>query len=458
MRRQTPNLGSRPALPSYPSGPVRPPVGPRPPRGAAAALALTALAAGCWPWSGEPYQSVQFKADHALTQLDQPVALTTVMNTTTCSPDWSITEAQSGKESQGASITKDGPNATFTARTPGDYVVTARCGNSSYKQRITAFAPSVTLSPSVPKELPFGCQDAMAGPRGRILCVDLGVHVVDPETGTEVGKTAEAAPQTWGLDVEGDRFVTVGIGCTPNRDGCKGMKVEGGMYLYQLGPDDKPVLLGHRADSAQLVPLLDGNRLFVSNDQKISRYTLQDPSKAAEVGCIANKDLGLIPVPFFLGGKLGVLSWNNQLLVHDPEMATLVCSSPTKALARLDLDPERKNAIFYTRPAVNGSLLYIGSSVALTTVDMTDPLSPSVVDRLGISTDSAVIHGGRLFVLADASVVALDLIEPRHPRPVAQLRLPNDRFGMGGSFDRVLVAGGKLWLARNKTLRSIDIR
>lgn len=455
MRRQTPNLGSRPALPTYPSGPARPPVVPRPPRGAAAALALTTLAAGCWPYHS--HESVQFKSEYALTQLDQPVPLTTGQGTT-CFPDWSVAEAASGRESQGASVTGDGPKATFTAHAPGEYVITARCGDASYKQRITAFAPSATLSPSAPKELPFGCQDAMPGPRGRILCVDHGVHIVDPETGAEVGKTAEAVPETWGLDVQGDRFVTVGIGCTPSREGCKGMTVEGGMYLYQLGSDDKPAPLGHLASSAQMVPLLDGTRLFVSDEQKIRRYSLQDPTKAAEVGCIENKELGLIPVPFFLGGKLGVLSWNNQLVVHDPDRATGACSSLTKSLARLELDPERKSAIFYTRPVENGALLYIGSSVALTTVDLTDPLQPSVVGRINISTDSAVIHGGRLIVLADASIVALDLLDPRHPRPVAQLRLVTGRFGESGTFDRVLVAGGKLWHARAKTLRRIDIR
>lgn len=416
---------------------------------------MGALGAGCFPF--EPLQHVQFKVEYALTQLDQPVTLTTI-NGTTCFPDWSVTEAASGKESPGAQVKGDGPTATFTARAAGDYVITARCGDASYKQRITAFAPSVTLIPSVPRELPFSCQDAMPGPRGRVLCVDRGVHVVDPATGAEVGKTAEPVPRTWGLDVEGDRFVSVGIGCTANRDDCGSTTIEGGMYLYQLGPDDKPVQLAHLAKSALMVPLLDGNRLFVSNNEQIIRYSLQDPSKAAEVGCIAGKDLGIVPVPFFIGGKLGVLSWDNQLLIHDPEAALPVCSSPAKPLARLELDPEHKSAIFYTRPAVNGSLIYIGSTLALSTVDLSDPRNPSLVGRLGISTGSAVIHGGRLIVLADSSVVALDLIDPRSPRPVAQLRLTKDRFGEAGSFDRVLVAGGKLWLARTKTLRSIDIR
>lgn len=434
---------------------------PRPPRRVAAALtlgalgALGSLGAGCFPF--EPYQSVQFKSEHALTQLDQPVALTT-MKGTTCFPDWSVTEAASGKASQGASVKGDGSTATFTARAPGDYVITARCGDASYKQRITAFAPSATLIPSAPKELPFACEDAMPGPRGRILCVDRGVHVVDPATGTEVGKTAEPVPQTWGLDVEGDRFVSVGTGCTANRDGCGSTTVEGGMYLYQLGPDDKPTQLGHLGNSAFMVPLLDGNRLFISNSEQIIHYSLQDPSKAAEVGCISGKDLGPVPVPFFIGGKLGVLSWKNELLVHDPEMATRVCSSPARPLARLELDPEHKSAIFYTRPAVNGSLIYVGSTLALSTIDLSDPLRPSLIGRLGISTGSAVLHGGRLIVLADKSVVALDLIDPRSPRPVAQLRLTKERFGEGGSFDRVLVAGGKLWLARKKTLRSLDIQ
>jgi hypothetical protein len=457
MRRQTPHsLPSRPALPTYPT---RPPSEPRPPRALSGLclVGLAALSSGCWSfWPGSS-DGVGFRSEHALTAVGQPVTLTT-SERTTCRPDWSVAVLPSGAASRGASVRGDGSTASFTAHEPGEYEITARCGDASHKQRITAFAPSATLSAAEPAKLPFACQDAMAGPRGRILCVDRGVHIVDPETGAELGRTAEPGPQTWGIDVEGERFVSVTLGCTAGRDDCPSPGVKSGMYLYQLGADDKPVLLSHLDKSAELAPLLDGNRLFISSDYSLQRYSLQDPTKATEVGCISDKELGLVPVPFFIDGKLGVLSWNNTLLVHDADKVTPDCATPTPPLARLALDPDSKSAIFYTRPAVNGSLVYAASSVALTTIDLSEPLRPSISAKLGISTGSAVIHRGRLIVLGDQSVVALDLLDPRHPRPVAQLRLPSGTFGEAGTFDRVVAIGDKLWLARSKTLRRLEIK
>lgn len=444
------NLQARPAPePALLPEPPRP--RPRPaPRGAASALAcgLLALAGGCEPidFSGLGFA---VRVDQTLVEIAEPVQVRGPDGG--CVPRWSVTDLPSGLSSRGAMLSGSGRAVTFTAREAGTYRVTGRCGKTEASQQITVFNASATLGLHTATPLPFKCQDATAGPRGRLLCVDHGVHVVDPATGAELGKTADPVPESWGLDVQGDRFAVTTLGCDPAKSACAAGGAARGLYLYRLGPDDKPVRLAQVPDAGELVPLLAGDRAFVTTGDTLRRFDLADETRPAAAGCVRDRGLGSIPVPFLFGGKLAVLSWQNTLLVYDPERLPASCDTPAPPLARLKLS-SAQSAVFYARPVLSGDLAYVTSTDALTTLDLRDPLRPAATTTLDRPTRAAALHDGKLLALTDKALIALDLTDPRSPRPVGQLRLA----ASASQLDRVVAAGGKAWLVQGSTLQRVE--
>ena len=433
--------------------PVLLPEPPRPrpaPRGAAAALAcgLLALAGGCDPidFSGIGFA---IRADQTLVEIAEPVQVRSPDGG--CVPRWSVTELPSGLSSRGATLSGGGRAVTFTAREAGTYRVTGRCGKTEASQQITVFKASATLGLHTATPLPFKCQDATAGPRGRLLCVDHGVHVVDPATGTELGKTADPVPASWGLDVQGDRFAVTTLGCDPAKSACPAGGAARGLYLYRLGPDDKPVRLAQVPEAGELLPLLAGDRAFVTTADTLRRFDLTDETRPAAAGCVRDRGLGSIPVPLLAGGRLAVLSWQNTLLVYDPERLPASCDTPAPPLSRLKLS-SAQSAVFYARPVLSGDLAYVTSTDALTTLDLRDPLRPAATTTLDRPTRAAALHDGKLLALTDKALIALDLTDPRSPRPVGQLRLATT----ASQLDRVVAADGKAWLVQGGTLQRVE--
>lgn len=442
MRTRHPN----PAPSLLPEPPRPQPV----PRGAASALAcaLLALGGGCEPidFSG---LGLSVRLDDTLAVVAEPVTVRGPQ--VGCIPRWSVSDVPSGQASRGAEISGDGRIVTFTARQAGDYRITGRCGKNEASKDLSVFAPDVRLGLTPALTLPFKCQDASAGPRGRLLCVDRGVHVVDPVTGTELGKTADPVPESWGLDVQGDRFAATTLGCDPAKSACPPGGAARGLYLYRLGTDDKPVRLAQVPEAGELVPLLAGDRAFVSTDHTLRRFDLTDETRPAAAGCVSDAALGIVPVPLLFGGRLAVLSWTNTLLVYEPDRLPASCDTATQPLARLKLS-SAKSTVFTGRPVLGGDLAYVSSADALTTIDLRDPLQPAVTATLARPTRAAALHDGKLLALTDRGLLALDLTDPRRPRPVGVVRL----VAAPSQLDRVVVLGGTAWLVLGSTIQRVE--
>lgn len=415
-----------------------------------AACALLGASSGCFgklfDWEG----SASVQLPQRLAAVGEEVEV----RSGACDADWEVTDVPSGEASRGARVRGDGKSATFIAERPGEYELTARCKKSRASGRIVAFAEAVTLRLGEPVTLPIKCQDAVAGPRGRLLCVDHGVHVVEPASGRVLGRTAASVPATWGLDVQGDRFVVATIGCPSTQAGCPTPGIAKGAYLYQLGGDDRPVELGRIEGAAELVPLLDSDRLFVSSKGQVQRYTIQDPTMASAAGCIADESLDTVPLPFRVGDKLAVLTWKDRLQVYDPASLPPGCATATKPLAETRLYEKDGGVIFYSRPAVSGGIAYVAGIGGLLTLDLTDPLRPRVSDRLQVAAGSVVLVGGRLLALADGGVLALELTDPLHPRPVGRVSVP-EGFHV---FDRLVALGDQLWVVVDSAVRRVELR
>lgn len=451
MRRQTPNLvTSGLSLPTYPTRPVGGPRG----LGRLAALGLLlSLAPGCFSLFSDQSWRLDITAEQRLVAVDEPVALRVQKPDESCLPRWSVAAIDGGDE-RGASLSGDGAAVTFTGRKPGEYEVSAHCGKHTVSRRITIFAAELTLRVGSERTLPVPCQDATPGPRGRILCVDHGIHVIDPESGAELGRTSEPVPQAWGVDVQGDRFVAATYGCSRGSKECPTQDIEAGIYMYRLGADDQPVRLSHILSAPGGVPLLDGNRLYASGTNTVSRYDVSDPTKASVTACASAQALDLIPVPFLLGSKLGALSWKNQLLIFDGDALPASCATETKPLAQLPLS-ERKSAVISARPTLHDDVLYTGNAEALFTIDLRDALRPAVTSRIGFSAGSTALHGGRLFSLLEKSVTAFDLSDPLHPRMIGRLTPGNLAVDY---LDRLIVVNGQLFAVVANKLMRIDVR
>ncbi|MFO0576998.1 MAG: hypothetical protein U1A78_23590 [Polyangia bacterium] len=415
-----------------------------------AACALLGASTGCFgkllDWEG----SASVQLPQRLAAVGEEVAV----RSSACAADWEVSDVPSGEASRGARVRGGGESATFLAEQPGEYEITARCRKSRASSRIVAFSPTVTLRLGGPVTLPIKCQDAVAGPRGRLLCVDHGVHVVEPASGRVLGRTAAPLPATWGLDAQGDRFVVATLGCPSTQAGCPTPGLEKGVYLYRLGGDDQPVELGRIAGAAELVPLLDSDRLFVSTDQKVQRYTIADPTMASAAGCLADESLGTVPLPFRVGDKLAVLTWKDRLQVYDPATLPPSCTTPTKPLAEARLYEKDSGVLFYSRPAVSGGIAYVAGVNGLLTLDLTDPLRPRISDRLKVAAGSVVLVGGRLLALADGGVLALELSDPLHPRPAGRVPVA-EGFHV---FDRLVALGDELWIVVDSTVRRVELR
>jgi hypothetical protein len=418
----------------------------------AAACTLLGASTGCFGLLSDWEGSASVRIDQHLAAVGEEVAV----RSAGCTPDWEVTDVPSGEASRSARVRGSGEGATFVAERPGEYEITARCRKSRASRRIEVFIPTVTLRLGAPVTLPIKCQDAVAGPRGRLLCVDHGVHVVDPASGVVRGRTAAPVPATWGLDAQGDRFVTATLGCPSSQPGCPTPGIDKGVYLYQLGGDDQPVELGRAVGSgaAELVPLLDGDQLFVSTNGAIRRYSIQDPTRASAVGCVADPSLGSVPLPFLVGGRLAALTWTNLVPIYDLGSLPASCATPTKPLAETRLSEKNKGSLFYSRPVVSGGLAYAASPNGLITLDLTEPLRPRVSDTLAAAAGSVVLAGGRLLALADGGVLALDLADPRRPRPTGRVALP-ESFQV---FDRLVASGTELWLVTGSTVRRVELR
>lgn len=419
-----------------------------------AALAAVATATGCFWLSDSQPASLSVKPEFRLAAVGEAVQVSLGSGAASCRTAWSINGAPAAA-ARDATLEASGASASFTARAPGDYVLAASCGKAAGQTTISIFQPTATLSLGSPLTLPIHCYDAVAGPRGRILCVYKGVNVVDPETGRVVGKTAEPVPLLWGLDAQGELFATTSLGCKKPDPLCPTADVDAGALIYRLPGDDQPVLLGVIKDAPTGVPTIDGSQLYVSTSGRVARYDIADPTRSQSVACLASRDLGEIPVPFRFRDQLGVLSFKNLLAVHDAGKLPATCDTETPPRGRVVLDESRQKTQFYARPTVQGSMVYAGSTDAFYAIDVSEPTRPLVTARIGTAAGATVVYKGRLIALLDTGVVAMDLADPQHPRPVAL-----HHFGAGATalFERLLVIGDRLWMTRDSSLTAIELK
>jgi hypothetical protein len=375
-------------------------------------------------------------------------------------PTWSL------EEPAGATLMGfPGGVARFVAQRPGTYTIRLVCRDLPYLLPVTAYQPSVSLVVEHTVRLPLTCTDAAATPQGRLLCVNNGVTVIDPQTGAALGRTAENSPTTWGIAAASDLFATGSTGCEacpsccprcPGLFACGGCCPERhppGLFLYRLGRDDRITALYTDTSIKVDAVAFSADRL-VATAGSTYVYDIRDPARPVRVACAKP---AVVPVIlddglflFSPGGSSFLISGPGRLSTYRLSALKGGCAAQADPLAELVLPPLRRAE--YAQPVAARSFLYAPGN-ELIAIDARDPMAPVRAQGFSEAGSGAMaISGGLLIMRANDRVLAFDLTDPGTPRPVGQLVIWLKERA------RPLAAPAGLWVLDHQELLHVAIR